>query len=171
MSITTNPAVERHGADAIHIASTPPGYRLYLGEAKTYDRKVGGLTQALGNAVTDVMQKYDSHTQELDLYTYEDFVPVELEAIARQYLAGTLPDLEVHLVCIVTYDEKSIATGTCRQTVLDSIMTTLRSTAQSACKATALQKLPEALKPRLNCILFPVQAMDNLIDAFRKELG
>jgi len=38
MSITTNPALERNGSDAIHLAVCDGKYRMYLGEAKTYKR-------------------------------------------------------------------------------------------------------------------------------------
>src|SRR5215213_3629726 len=49
--ITTNPEVERHGADAIHVARKDGKTIFYLGEAKTY-KQAGGLKAALKNAVT-----------------------------------------------------------------------------------------------------------------------
>ncbi len=45
MPITTNPETERNGADAIHVAREGDGYRLYLGEAKTYNRKQHSLKE------------------------------------------------------------------------------------------------------------------------------
>src|SRR5579863_2901488 len=39
MPITTNPQVERHGADAIHVGENAGKRILYLGEAKTFHRE------------------------------------------------------------------------------------------------------------------------------------
>jgi hypothetical protein len=172
MSITTNPALERNGADAIHIAREGDGYRLYIGEAKTYKRKTGGLRQALSDAVTDIVTKhYAHHDDELDLYTYEDFVPEELEDIARQYHRGTLARVEVHLVCIVAYDEQTPVTGDSGAAKRASVMQTLRTAAAEASSSPAIAAMPAELLPRMNYILFPIQAMDDLIAAFAKELG
>jgi hypothetical protein len=172
MSLTTNPKLERNGADAIHISRADDAYRLYIGEAKTYDRKHGGLKEALVDAIKDLIGKhYTNHETELDLYTYEDFVPPELEEIARQYRAGTLSNVEVHLVCIVAYDEKTDVVGSNRQEKLDCIMHTLREAIAQAAKAKAIVKIPQELLPRVNCIFFPVQKMDELIGAFKAELG
>lgn len=172
MSLTTNPKLERNGADAIHIARAGNAYRLYIGEAKTYDRKHGGLKEALVDGINDLLKKhYVEHTRELDLYTYEDFVPPELESIVRQYHAGSLTDAEVHLVCIVAYDEKAEVLGVSRQEKLEFIMRTLRQAIAVAAKTKAVKKIPDELRPRLNCIFFPVHKMDELIAAFKVELG
>ncbi|MEJ1961071.1 MAG: DUF1837 domain-containing protein [Gammaproteobacteria bacterium] len=170
MSITTNPNVERNGADAIHIARDGLDYRLYLGEAKTYDRKNGGLTTALSNAINDILEKYEKHTDELSLYTYEDFVPTELEEVARAYCNGTLETVEVHLVCIVTFHEKEAITGHSRQEKLDFIIGALKKATEKASKATAFADVPLELRPRLNFILFPVREMEDLIGSFSKAL-
>jgi len=171
MPITTNPELERNGADAIHIARNGTGYRLYIGEAKTYNRKNGSFSAALSDAVKDVLKKCSTHVDELDLYTYEDFVPAELEEVARQYRAGKLPDAEVHLVCIVTYDEKTKVNGKTKQQMLDSTIDALRVQAKAAFESKAIKDVPAQYLPRLNFIMFPVQAMNDLIEAFKREVG
>lgn len=172
MPITTNPALERNGADAIHIARDGADYRLFIGEAKTYNRQTGGLRSALGDAVNDVVKKhYAHHTKELDLYIYEDFVPVELEQIAKDYINGALTNVEVHLVCIVTYDQKTPVTGTSRTAKLESVISALRADTAAVKCDTLLAGIAEELVPRLNYIVFPVQEMDKLIAAFQQELG
>lgn len=172
MSLTTNPKLERNGADAIHIAKAGGSYRLFIGEAKTYDRQHGGLKEALVDGIKDLIKKhYQDHANELNLYTFEDFVPPELEEIARRYRAGSLTDVEVHLVCIVAYDEKTDVVGNSRQEKLDCIMHTLREAIKQAAKAKAVTTIPQELVPRVNCIFFPVQKMDELIETFRAELG
>lgn len=172
MSLTTNTGVERHGLDAIHIAKAGDKYRMYLGEAKTYDRKTNGLREALRASVTDLVHKhYPGHRKELDLYIFEDFVPTELEDIARGYLAGRNTDVEMHLVCIVTYDEKAQPTGMSRAEKLSSTVQIVLDQMKTIRNSDFFKKIPLELQPRMNYIIFSVRAMDELIAAFAKELG
>lgn len=172
MPITTNPEVERHGADAIHIASIEERYQLYIGEAKTYDRKTRSLKAALVDAIKDVVQKhYPNHRTELDLYTFEDFLTPDLEGVAQSYLDGTLTDIEVQLVCIVTYDCKHEIEGGCRDEILNCAISHVRREALAARKHPLFRRIPAHLLPRMNYILFPVKEMDELIGLFKATLG
>lgn len=170
MSITTNPNIERFGADAIHIGQEEGLYKLYIGEAKTYNRKKGGLVSALVDAIEDVIKHYQNHRKELDLYTYEDFLPEELENKARAYQMGEL-QLEVNLVCIITYDCKEEVKGSTRDEILDCVVQNLRDATLKAKNHKIFSNVPEPLMPRLNYILFPVRDMDNLIAAFQERLA
>ena len=117
MAITTNPKLERNGVDALHIAKVGERYVLFIGEAKTYNREKDSLKDGLVDSVRDVLEHYKNHRNELTLYTYDDFVPKELEDVAREYGSGKR-QLEVQLVCIVTYDDKSAPTGLSRDELL-----------------------------------------------------
>ncbi|QDG52129.1 DUF1837 domain-containing protein [Persicimonas caeni] len=172
MKITTNPELERNGADAIHIGRRGDKFILYIGEAKTYDRKSGGLRDALTDAVGDLIQHhYKNHRRELDLYVYDEFLPPELEAVAQGYQSGEATNIEVHLVCIVTYDEKNSWNGATRQEILDSVIDSIWSQTQRAKSWKVFESIPTNLIPRINYILFPVQEMDDLLNMFKQELG
>ncbi len=175
MPITTNPEIERHGADAIHITKDKEidKYILYLGEAKTYNRsQSSGLKDALKDAVDDIVNvHYKKHRKELELYTYEDFLPTELEQIARDYIDGSLKNVEVHLVCIVTYNLDFRVTGMAREEILDNTIQNIRDQTRNITNSKVFRELPDPVKPRLNYILFPVEDMNNLIDLFANELG
>lgn len=173
MPITTNPEIERHGADAIHIGKDNNGnYILYIGEAKTYNRKNGGVKEALKDAVGDIVSKhYDDHREELDLHVYEDHLPKELQEIGEGYLNGTLKEIEVHLVCIVTYDNKNFKFASNRKEILDGVVNNIREDLKNVSKSKVFEKIPDYIKPRLNYIIFPVSDMNNLIELFAEELG
>lgn len=171
MPITTNPALERNGADAIHIGMADGVYQLYIGEAKTYNRATGGLQDAMKDAVTDVISHFKGHRKELDLYVYEDFIPPDLEAIAENYKRGKLQNVEVHLVTIVTYDYKEDFIGLDRSSRLQSVIDSIQRDTATLKTSKAFSSIEPHLLPRLNYIIFPVREMNKLIDAFAKELG
>jgi len=171
-SITTNPNMERNGADAIHIAGKPGKYLLYIGEAKTYNRASGSLQSAFKDAVQDVVHKhYSNYANELDLYTFEDFIPPELEALARDFLAGKEVDAEVHLVCIVCYNQDHVPTGRSRRDRIKSVIDFLKTETKAIKMETALAGVDADVIPRLNYIIFPIQEMTKLIEEFSEELG
>ncbi len=171
MPITTNPELERNGADAIHVTLEGDKYKLYLGEAKTYSRRTDALKDALVDAVTDLTRDhYPNHRNELNLYTYENFLPPELEKIAESYINGTMTDIEVHLVCIATYNCELVVSGASRTAILEQLITQLKAEAELAFKHPAFSRIPAELKPRINYILFPIKEMDSLIASFKKEI-
>ncbi|UOE58279.1 DUF1837 domain-containing protein [Priestia filamentosa] len=173
MPITTNPEIERHGADAIHIGKdSNDNYILYIGEAKTYNRKKGGVKEALKDAVDDIINKhYSDHREELDLHVYEEHLPKELQEIGEGYLNGTLTEIEVHLVCIVTYDNKNFKFASNRKEILDGVINNIREDLEDVVRSKVFKSIPDYIKPRLNYIIFPVKDMNNLIELFAQELG
>lgn len=170
MPLTTNPALERNGADAIHVAQEDGKYLIYIGEAKTFDRKSNCFRDAVVEAIDDVVLHYNEHRKELQLYTYEDFLTPELQALAEQYQAGTATGLEVHLVCIATYNCKKTVAGADRNAILSSIMANVAADANAIKSHPVFNRVPVALLPRLNYILFSVRDMQSLIDAFTKGI-
>lgn len=171
MPITTNIKMERNGADAIHLATQNENYKLYIGEAKTYNRKNGSLKNALEDSIYDVINKhYENIENELNLYTY-DFLPEEYKNLARDFTEGRLENFEMHLVCIVTYDLKKETKGMNRQEKLDDIINDIREQTKRAKTWKIFKNIPDDLKPRLNYIIFPVNKMNDLIDKFEKKIG
>ncbi|MNW46939.1 hypothetical protein D3C74_242560 [compost metagenome] len=173
MPITTNVQTERNGADAIHISYQNGKYLLYIGEAKTYNPKEKkGLKTAINDAVSDVIDKhYKNHRKELNLYVFEDFIPKDLEKVAKEYLDGKLDNIEVHLVCIVTYDIKRKVSGLNRDDILNEFISDIRAETLNISNSKTFKNIPVPVLPRLNFIIFPVQEMEKLIELFQIELG
>ena len=167
MPLTTNPEMERNGADAIHVAWAAGHYVLYIGEAKTYNRDEDTLKHGIVDAVRGVQKHYETHRNELSLYTFEDFLAPELEALACDYLAGKL-QLEVHLVCIVTYDDKNAAVGASREEILKSTMDRITHETARVASHPVFKDVPKALLPRLNYIVFPIRELDAVVEEFSR---
>jgi predicted CopG family antitoxin len=170
MAITTNPRLERNGVDAIHLARKGNQYIIYIGEAKTYNRKKDSFKDAFKDSVEDVIKHYLEHRKELNLYIYDDFIPPELENFVRSYIAGTEDQVEVHLVCMVSYNIDANITGKNRVELLDKVINNLRVDSGTISKK-FFDKLPQHLLPRLNYILFPIQEMEDLLTIFSDHLS
>ncbi|MGN8648332.1 HamA C-terminal domain-containing protein [Gracilibacillus sp. HCP3S3_G5_1] len=171
MPITTNTKLERNGADAIHLAAENGTYKLFIGEAKTYNRKNGSLKDALEDSINDVIYKhYENIDNELNLYTY-DFLPDEYKELAKDFTEGRLDNFEIHLVCIVTYNLKNNPEGMNRQEKLANIINDIRNQTKRAQSWKIFRDIPKELRPRLNYIIFPVNKMNDLIEKFEKKIG
>ncbi len=104
MNITTSSEHERFGADAIHYKIENGKNILVLGEAKTYTSKYK-FVEAFSDALESIINTYKKHRSELNLYVHEDFLDVEMNEVAEQYLNNTLAKVEIQLVSIITYNE------------------------------------------------------------------
>jgi hypothetical protein len=170
MPITTNPAMERFGADAIHIGKTNNKLTLYIAECKTYDRKKDAFKNAFKDAVTDVIMHYREHRNELNLYIFEDFIPKELEQLVRDYISGQINNLEVQLVCMVSYRNELCINGSCKDDLLEGSISNIREQAKLI-NDQFFNTIPGNLIGRLNYILFPINDMDNLLNKFMRGLN
>lgn len=170
MPITTNPNLERNGADAFHISYRNGKYIIYLGEAKTYNRKKDSLKIALKDSISSVLENYDNHRNEFNLYTYEDFIPPELERVADDYINGKLKNIEIHLVCMISYDNKEKVVGVCRDELIDSEIGSIYEETKKL-KSETFNNIPPILLPRINYIIFPINGMNDLLELFEKNLG
>lgn len=166
MPITTNPKLERNGADAFHISYQNGKYILYLGEAKTYS----SLRSALKDSISSILEHYNNHRNELNLYIYEDFIPPKLEKIADDYINGKLKDIEIHLVCMITYDNKNNVSGMCREELINSEISSIAEETKKI-KENMFREIPDILIPRINYIIFPIKNMNELLEIFEKNLG
>lgn len=171
MPITTNPQIERHGADAIHVGSRNGSYVLYLGEAKTYDRKQDAFKDSLSDAIDSALEHYGSHRFELDCYLYEDFLSPELETVADEYKAGRLGNMEVEIVCIATFDQQASISGANREERLANTLECVRRLATHETFKAVLQRVPKELLPRMNYVVVPTTSLKTLLAAFQKHLG
>ena len=104
MPITTNPSVERHGADAIHFRPSGGKNIVFIGEAKTYSSKYK-FKNALDDAVESILKAAIGFASELNLYVYDDFIDEDLREVAAKIKRNTLEDVVFELVCIVSYSE------------------------------------------------------------------
>ena len=104
MRITTSSQHERFGADAIHYKIEGNKNIIILGEAKTYSSKYK-FNEALEDAINSILNTYKTHREELNLYVHEDFLDQEMNDVAEAYLEKKLKNVEIHLVCIVVYNE------------------------------------------------------------------
>ena len=170
MKITTNPALERNGADAIHIAAFPDKYKLYLAECKTYDAKDKSFNTALHDSVKDMVLHYEEHRSELNLYTFEDFIPDELEDLVRSYLEGDLGNIEVNLVCLVAYRNEENISGNNQSEFSQNTLDSIRKAASSICLTSLKQKIPDQLEARLHYVLFPINDVEALLTKFQARI-
>ncbi|PXY02660.1 hypothetical protein DF185_00770 [Marinifilum breve] len=171
MSLTTNPEMERNGADAIHLARENGQYKIYIGECKTSDRKDRAFNYAFKEAVEDVIKHYKEHRNELSLYVYEDFIPEELEGYTKKYLDGDITDTEVHLVCMVTYGQNEFVEGSSRTEILENTMNKIQDSVNGINKNILYKKVESRLRPRIHLILFPVNDLTSMLEKFSKKIG
>jgi len=164
MPIATNPAIERFGADAIHLAKAEDKSLLYLGEAKSYTSKYS-FNQAFKQALKSIISSYDQHRKELDLYVYDDFITPELLTIAQAYKSGTIKHVEVHLVNVLVTHTTNQPKGKTQDDLNDEMVKVITDACCNLPEDT-FSELPDALLPRLNYIIFPVRKFDDLMKTF-----
>ena len=167
MKITTNVELERNGADAIHIGVENDKYILYLGEAKTY---TSGFKSAFRSALDSVYDTFSKHRNEINLYKYEDFLEQELQEIATKYINNEPLDLEVHMVCIITFCVGTINLGANREATIEKFVQSIKDEIAKI-KDTDYPDIPEAVMGRINYIFMPVDELDKLLADFKTKLG
>ncbi|WP_165838216.1 HamA C-terminal domain-containing protein [Pontibacter arcticus] len=171
MPLTTNPELERNGADAIHLGVEGGKVKIYIGECKTSDRETGAFNYALTESIKDVILHYKSHRNEMNLYVYEDFIPEELEDFVQKYLNGDITDVQVNLVCMVSYGNKDTITGNSREEKLEDTIEKVRNAVRSINRDILHKKIDSALKPRIHVLIFPINEMNSLLEKFSKKIG
>ncbi|MES2458685.1 MAG: DUF1837 domain-containing protein [Bacteroidota bacterium] len=167
MKITTNVQLERNGADAIHVATSDNKYILYLGEAKTY---TSGFKAGFKKSLTSIVETFSKHRNELDLYKFEDFLEPELIDLATKYINSELDNIEVHMVCIVTFCVGDVPLGDDRQKTIDKYMSTITDEVDKIIDSD-YPDIQEPILARINYIFMPVNGLEKLIEDFKKKLG
>ena len=168
MPITTSPKHERFGADAIHYKIRGDKNIIILGEAKTYSSDYK-FKSAFEDAITSILNTYKSHREELDLYVHEDFLDEEMNNIAEAYLDNKLKNVEVHLVCIVIYNETKILRKNTEKDITKEIETII----EERYREFDNNKIPideNAILSRITYIVFPIWKLKELLEKFEKVL-
>lgn len=168
MKITTSPEHERFGVDAIHFKYEKEKPIIILGEAKTYTSNYK-FNQAFEDAITSILKTYDNHRKEINLYVHEDFLEPEMNKIAEQYINNKLENVEVHLVCIVVYNETSDIKGNSREEIIQKITNVIENKYANFDKKKIDTETNSILK-RITYIVFPIWKLDELAKTFQQMI-
>jgi hypothetical protein len=172
MTITTNPEVERHGSDAIHLGKNDNDeYVVYLGEAKTYP---SGFKGAFENAIKSIITAYKEHRNELQLYKYEEYLEPAVRDLMKDYLSGKI-DLPIKLVIIISYctgvaPEKE-SKEEYHQYYLEQVINECLKIKDNHYKDEDGNKINPGLLKEINYILFPVNELEKLLTDFKTNMG
>jgi len=166
MPILTSPEHERFGADAIHYKIDMDKNIIILGEAKTYTSDYKFNT-AFEKSLDSILDTYKKHKNEINLYVHEDFLDAEMDKVAESYLNGTMKNVEVHLVSIITYNETKKLNITNQADILAQIERVIRDRYYSFDN----DKIDIPHNPILNritYIAFPVWDLEQLAQVFQE---
>lgn len=168
MKITTSSQHERFGADAIHYKVEGGKNIIVLGEAKTYSSKYR-FKAAFEDALDSILNTYNTHRDELDLYVHEDFLDDEMNAVAESYLDKTLDNVEVHLVSIIIYDETKKIKLTDESDIRKQIEKIIEDRYSEFDNNTIKIEENQILK-RITYIVFPIWKLDELLAEFQNQI-
>lgn len=167
--ITTSTGVERFGADAIHYKSENGENIMFLGESKCYESKYK-FNSAFDEAVASISTTFTNLSTELNLYVHDGFIEPRLEAVVKQYKAGTLDRVRFELVCLIAYNESKALVKTNEEEIKKSIQEViierckgLENKHYGSCESHVLD--------RVNFIVFPIWALDELLETFKNSVG
>lgn len=164
MPITTNQAIERHGADAIHYRPQGGKNLVFIGEAKTYSSKYR-FKSALDDSVDSVIKSFLNLGNELNLYINDDFIEDNLREIAGHIKRNTLPNVVYELVCIISYQENEKSkTGTCQSEIEKSIEDAV--TSHILKHQGDLGHIDQGTLGKIHFIFFPFWEFDKLLNGF-----
>jgi len=167
--IATSVGHERFGADAIHYRENGDEHHIILGESKCYKSKYkfnNAFKESLNSIVKTVME----FNNEMNLYTYDDFLEPELEDIAKQYKRNTLKNIRFEFVCLIAYNEDRDFKGNDEEEMKQSI----RDVIQNRCASfdvNHFKSINQNILNRINYIIFPIKKLDSLLDKFQKQIG
>jgi hypothetical protein len=169
MPITTSVEMERFGADAIHYRYKDNKNLFYLGEAKTYTSKYK-FNVAIEDAIGSIVKTYSEHRRELGRYIYDSFIDDALIEITKGYKNGTLKDVEVHLVSVITYCENQSIDKNSEKQIKEDIIKIIEKRGKAVDRE-LFSSIDAGLHPRFNYIILPVWELDELLNQFQKLIG
>lgn len=170
MVITTSHGHERFGADAIHYKYEDNKNIIILGESKVYISNYQ-FKKAFENSIESILSTYDKHTEELNLYTYDDFLDEDLKPIAKSYKKGLLKNVEIQLVCLVAYNETTFIEKKEESQIKKEIVKIIEKKCSSLDKKIFKVAENTGLLPRLNYIIFPIWDLEELLKQFQSLIG
>lgn len=165
MPITTNAAIERHGADAIHYRPEGEAHVVYLGEAKTYT--ASGFFRAVRDSTESIIASFQNFSKELGLYVYQDFIEEELRSIAKGIKNNSLKNLRYELVCVVTYRELADRKGINESELKKAIEAAVQSKIQKF-DLTFFNDKPEVVLAKIHFFMMPIWGLSELLEDFDK---
>jgi len=173
MPITTDPELERNGADAIHLKIRDGQYELIIGEAKTYcklsDQNSSPSQQpsyrGFSSSITSALTSFRTIWDETEVYLTNDFLPEEIrkiiQAIKRREITHS-----VLICCICVYEHDSPQGDNDVENV-----ELMHKEAENAIKifsnSKAYKSIPTHLLPKFCFISFPVADMAKLKESFK----
>lgn len=164
MPITTNAGIERHGADAIHYRPSGDKHLIYVGEAKTYASKYKFAT-AIKDAINSIFDSYEKLSNELGLYTYEDFIEDELREVAKGVKDNSLKNVVHELVCVVSYEETESKSRPTEAEIKVAMKDAVEKRMKDFDIAFFKGRCPFVLG-RLHLMAVPVWGLEKLMEAF-----
>ena len=166
MNIATSTDHERFGADAIHFKIENGKNIIILGEAKTYTSKYK-FNEAFSDALDSILNTYNKHRSEVELYVHEDFLDDEMNEIAEKYLNNTLKPVEIQLVSIVTYNELSNINKIDEDTIRKEIEKIIEERYRNY-DNNKIDIIKNPILSRITYIVFPVWDLKELAGKFQK---
>ena len=115
------------------------------------------------------MNTYKSHREELELYVHEDFLDEEMNNIAEANLDNKLKNVEVHLVCIVIYNETKILRKNTEKDITKEIETIIEERYREF-DNNKISIDENAILSRITYIVFPIWKLKELLEKFEKVL-
>lgn len=168
MPIMTSADHERFGADAIHYKVDDGKHIIILGEAKTYTSNYK-FNEAFKDALESILKTYNEYRNELKSYVHEDFLDDEMNEIAEKYLNNQLDPVEVHLVSIITYNEKSKLDGLNQNEIQAKIEKIIEEKYKNFDK-TKIEIDNNPILNRITYVVFPVWNLKELAEKFQGML-
>ncbi|HBX2116124.1 TPA: DUF1837 domain-containing protein [Klebsiella aerogenes] len=164
MPITTNPGLERHGADAIHYFDNGDKQIFFLGESKCYESKYK-FNEALSSSVNSILNSIQNIENELLLYRYDDFIEPELQSIADSLLKGKLENPIFELVCLIVYEENKNTAAATASEIRKKIEECVEDRWKNV-NANLYANFNMSYISRIHYIVFPSWSLSNLLINF-----
>ncbi|WP_417559862.1 DUF1837 domain-containing protein [Marinomonas sp.] len=164
MPITTNPGIERHGADAIHFREDMESKLFILGESKCYESKYS-FNSALKASVNSIIDSFENIENELILYQHDDFIETELRDVAKDLKNGQIDSPRFELVCLIAYEENRSIDAPSQDEILKNIKECLIHRWKSIDESLYDGKR-EAVVERIHYVVFPTWKLNELLNRF-----
>lgn len=167
MKISTSSDLERFGADAIHFGCQNDNPILYLGEAKCYTS--GAFSAAVKNSVNSIFTTFENIDNELNLYTYDDFLTEDMEIIAKKYKDNELENMRFELVCIIIYNESKQIQSDNENSIREEIQRIVVDRCSKLSKDFYSNYDKRTLN-RIHYIIFPIWELQKVLEEYEKKM-
>lgn len=164
MSITTNPNLERHGADAIHYLKKDDDHVFFLGESKCYKSKYHFNT-ALAESVNSILNTITNIQNEINLYQHDDFIDPELQPIADGLINNSLANPIFELVCLIVYEENTNVDAPSAAEIRLKIEDVVKERWEKT-NDDLYANFHQGYINRINYIVFPSWSLESLLESF-----